>query len=565
MRRSFAACFCVFLFALGTPVRADQPIVIQVPPEPTLVIEPTSRRTITTVEGFYPQDEDACAFHQRAPVRTKYRGRLTLTLSKDGRLTVVNRLSFSDYLRGLAEVPLSWPQAALRAQIIAARSYALDAYRRGRSASTARGYDICSTDQCQVYRGATIELGAFGDRWVNAVKATRGKVLSYEDRVIQAFYFSTSDGKTRRSFPGGTPQPWLPSVDGEDDDAPLANWTAQVRLADIGPILRAADAVRGSVTSISKTSAGVRITGSGGSRTMDARTFRNALNNQAPCLFPKRYPDPDGSASGGRLPQTVPSITYTLTREGPTVIIKGRGWGHGIGMSQFGARSLASRGRSATQILKHFYGPANVTTVTEPSTLRVLAAEGVKRLRISIAGGARIRTETGSVLTGNRFEITGGDSIKVRHWSGPRLKPVLVVTPERRTLRGTIAAPPPMRFTASRPAIVHVELFLGTSLIARTKVRSVEAGVATITLPTITAAGEPIRPGSYSAVIVGDDGLDRVRAGAVAIELVAETPVVRLVPLERGRAIPLTLGGIALIAVIGAWLRVRSRARASRM
>jgi len=147
-------------------------------PPQRLILTPASSSTLFTFEGLYPQKKGVCDFKQPKPLRAKYRGRLEMVLRNDGSIGVIDALSFSNYLRGLAEVPSSWPQEALKAQVIAARSFALQSLRASQSLSGGRGYDICSTDACQVYRGAAIELGAFGERWVQAVESTRGRVLT---------------------------------------------------------------------------------------------------------------------------------------------------------------------------------------------------------------------------------------------------------------------------------------------------------------------------------------------------------------------------------------------------
>src|SRR5207244_7855173 len=167
-------------------------------------------------------------------------------------------------------------------------------------------------DACQVYRGAAIELGAFGERWVRAVESTRGRVLTYNGRVLPAYYFSTSTGRTRSSFPGGTPQPWLPSVSGQDGAAPLAHLPAAVTLGDLASILNAAgDWPGGAITSVSLNGERVTVAGNGRSISKLRSTVANDLNNEGPCLFPKKYPSRTGSAKRGPLPQTVPSSTYT--------------------------------------------------------------------------------------------------------------------------------------------------------------------------------------------------------------------------------------------------------------
>jgi peptidoglycan hydrolase-like amidase len=111
------------------------------------------------VFGVHPRPDGVCARRQPPPLRAKYRGSLEIVRASDGTLSLIGTLPFRSYLAGLAEVPRSWPAAALRAQVIAARSYALDALRRPTRAARRLGYDICASDRCQVYRGAAVELG----------------------------------------------------------------------------------------------------------------------------------------------------------------------------------------------------------------------------------------------------------------------------------------------------------------------------------------------------------------------------------------------------------------------
>src|SRR5262249_55941229 len=160
-----------------------------------------------------------------------------------------------------------------------------------------------------------------------------------------------------------------------DSQAPLAHWTATVTLGDLATVLHANDDwPGGAITSVSLSSERVTMTGSGHTVSKLRPTVANDLNSDAPRLFPKKYPSQAGSAKKGPLRQTVPSSTYTLMQTGSTLTFGGRGWGHGVGMSQYGANFMAAAGSSATQILKHFYGPAQITAVHEPGEIRVLAA-----------------------------------------------------------------------------------------------------------------------------------------------------------------------------------------------
>jgi len=547
------------MVAVVAPWRAPAPADAQTGSD-RLILEPADPDTIFTVQGLYPQPSDnVCQAKRRLPLQAKYRGRLELVLDSDGEIELINQLSFSHYLRGLAEVPTSWPAAALRAQVIAARSYGLYHYRQGLSGAGARGYHICATDQCQVYRGATIELGAFGDRWVDAVESTRGEVLTYDGDVIQAFYFSTSDGRTRSSFPGGTAQAWLPSVDGEDHDAPLARWVARFPVDDLAAIFRAHthDGVpiwRGNITGAQRSGGTIAISGSSDQAEQSLSDFRHTINAEAACLFPNRYPNPTGTQSGGRLPQAVPSTSFSLRVRDGAVVLRGSGWGHYVGMSQWGANSLAERGRGHGDILKHYYGPAELTRFDEPGSIRVLAAEGLRRIRIEVDGPVRVRTGNGGRLApGNTFEVRGGRALEIRRGIGPRLRTILDLRARSRAVEATEGEPVGLRFEASRSAVISVRVTDANGAPVRTlQDLSYTSGPHRVRVAT---RADPLPAGAYTAVIVAYDGLDRVRSQPIPITIL---PAADVAPTDEGpgagetsRALPI---GIAILALVGAAL-----------
>ena len=158
---------------------------------------------------------------------TPYRGLLEVRPAEEGRLTVVNVVHLEDYLRGVVPNELS-PQAfpqieALKAQAVAARTYALS--HLGDYSS--KGYDVCATPSCQVYRGQSSEH-PLTDR---AVEETRGIVATWRGRAIHAYYTSTCGGHTedggghlrrRRPVPArrGLPPGALVAARGADDLAP---------------------------------------------------------------------------------------------------------------------------------------------------------------------------------------------------------------------------------------------------------------------------------------------------------------------------------------------------------
>jgi stage II sporulation protein D len=153
-------------------------------------------------------------------------GRLEVSLVREAgafRLRAVAVMPFNAYLRGLGEVPSSWPLQALEAQAIAGRSYALATIRSHGQHRGARRWDGCD---CGVYAsvrdqhwvGWSKESGRLGGRWVAAVRLTGSRVVAWHGRLVRAFYSSSSGGHTAGATTWGGPGvPWLPArADPED-------------------------------------------------------------------------------------------------------------------------------------------------------------------------------------------------------------------------------------------------------------------------------------------------------------------------------------------------------------
>jgi stage II sporulation protein D len=147
-----------------------------------------------------------------------YRGKLRAG-SSGHELVVVNVVGLDDYARGVVanEMPSSWPHAALRAQAVAARSYAL-------ATSAGRAFDVYDDTRSQVYGGKRSET-----RKTNrACRRTSNRVLRYRKRIATTYFFSTSGGQTESvqyGFPGSDRVPYLKSVnDPYDDLSPYHRW-----------------------------------------------------------------------------------------------------------------------------------------------------------------------------------------------------------------------------------------------------------------------------------------------------------------------------------------------------
>jgi len=461
-------------------------------------------------------------------------------LPRRGGIEVVNELGFDDYLYGLAEVPQSWPEAVLDAQVIAARTYAWRSVQRG----TFRDHDICATVACQVFRGAEILLGPNGDRWRDAVDRTSGQVLLYAGEPILARYFSTSGGRTYANeevFESSGPRPYLRAIaDPFDTLSPLHRWEVRFTreefdailaegrtLADVVPVARIER-----LGPADDPKAEVRLTGADGrSVTLRAIVLRDFLSSRAVELFPDRFPPlrPDGVRP---LPSTVPTTRYDVEITPDAVILHGLGWGHGVGMGQWGAHGRALAGQSAEEILAAYYG--GLTPIVDPALpARIRAGMGAARrdedgvievrlttpTRVTTVGGARLSGSPASLGTwriaavGGVLELTapaGEDAPR-------RVAPTLAVPgvswgpgAALGTLHPGDTDATDLRAEVSRPGMLRLEVRTADGAIVLSReLGLVERGLAEIRWFHDGDDVERVPTGSYRARLVGPGSDDR--------------------------------------------------------
>jgi stage II sporulation protein D len=164
----------------------------------------------------------------------RYRGAVQI-LNDGGAVTAINRISLDDYVRGVVagEMPNSWPLEALKAQAVAARTYALATRKTGSE------FDLYPDTRSQVYRGVTGE----SVRSDAAVAGTAGRILTYGGEPAITYYFSTSGGHTESiqySFVGALSKPWLVGVpDPYDDRSPYHRWQVSFSTAKLTSALGA--------------------------------------------------------------------------------------------------------------------------------------------------------------------------------------------------------------------------------------------------------------------------------------------------------------------------------------
>lgn len=269
----------------------------------------------------------------------RYRGRLELR-AEPGRILVLNHVALEDYVVATVggEMPASWPDQALRAQAVATRTYALHQRERRRG----EPWDVQASELSQVYRG--IESESTPTR--RAAEATRGEILTHAGRPILAAFHSTAGGRTASAAEvWGRSLPYLGSVDVEyEEDAPFTYWRTVPPPEALNGAIAALGADLGAVERLEvdkRTESGrvERILARG--RTGQAVLDRDQVRALAESL-------------GLR------SRLFDIRRTPQGFAFVGSGFGHGVGMSQWGARELARRGASYQRILARFYPGARL-------------------------------------------------------------------------------------------------------------------------------------------------------------------------------------------------------------
>lgn len=265
-----------------------------------------------------------------------YRGYIAI-LKRTG-LTVVNYVLVEDYLYGVVpkEMPPSWNVEALRAQSVAARTFAL----KNRKRHSAEGFDLCSTSHCQVYEGMPAEVRTT----TAAVDSTRGEVLFYKGAIMDALFHTDSGGMTESSeYVWGSPVPYLRAV--TEVQMQTQPWNRTISMSEFaqkleknGRAIGTLKEVRLSPLTVSK----------GSSDRSPSGRVRSAefVGTKGRITF-----------SGNELRSTfsLPSTLFSI-RVGKTDInFSGYGSGHGLGLSQWGAKAFADKGKSYKDILFHYY------------------------------------------------------------------------------------------------------------------------------------------------------------------------------------------------------------------
>ncbi len=270
----------------------------------------------------------------------RFAGKLNLFVL-DSEILVVNVLGIEKYLNSVvgSEMPTKWPIEALKAQAIASRTYALK--QKGNNL-----FDIDSTQKNQVYNG--LESKTY--KTIRAVKSTRSLVLTYKNKLINALFHSSSGGMTENSQDvWKNKYPYLSSVKDFDKNNPKFRWQKKISSNELINLFPKIGGLK-NIEILDITSTGrvknLQLIGAYGSDQISGVDFRKRLGLNSNFIRFKFFEE--------ELNNNTPQ------KKG--LIVFGQGSGHGVGMSQWGAKYLASRGQKAERILKHFYKGVQVKT-----------------------------------------------------------------------------------------------------------------------------------------------------------------------------------------------------------
>lgn len=271
-----------------------------------------------------------------------FRGNIDIIKNKDAKLMVVNHIDLEEYLYGVLyhEVSHRWPKEALKAQAIAARTYAL--YQK--LVSKNKYYDLFADIYSQVYGGRQSET--LGTR--RAVNSTLGMVLAYDNMVFPAYYHATCGGRTSDAS-----TIWdidMPALQGKVCDfckaSPHYKWKKELDMEDIQKKIKKAghEIEVVSIEILKRDRAGrvldLLLKGKAGNLELNANKFRLIVG-----------------------PNIIKSTNFEIQARGRYITFSGKGWGHGIGMCQWGAFGMARHGWKAEEILGYYYQGAEIMRV----------------------------------------------------------------------------------------------------------------------------------------------------------------------------------------------------------
>lgn len=268
----------------------------------------------------------------------KYRGDLKIILTD--RLNFINCINVEEYIKGVLpnEISPGWHLEVLKAQAVAARSFAYYFIEKNKDEL----YDLTDTTYYQVYKGSINESSNFN----RAIEKTGGQVLVYKDSLVQAFFHSACGGHTESAEKvWGRLLPYLKGIPcNYCSDSPYYRWETSFTENEIIEKLKVKKHVLDGIRTIraaKRSNSGrwivVKIIGKRKTISLPGNEFRILLGINR-----------------------LRSTKFIIQKQGNKFIIKGRGWGHGVGFCQWGAKKMAEKGRKYYHILSYYYRGARL-------------------------------------------------------------------------------------------------------------------------------------------------------------------------------------------------------------
>ena len=272
-----------------------------------------------------------------------YRGALRL-IPRKGSLQLLNRVTAEEYLQGVVpeEMPAEWNPEAVKAQAVAARTYAL----RQRKRHAKEGFDVCATTHCQQYGGVAVERAAANQ----AVKETSGEVLESHGALVDALFHTDSGGMTENSE-----DVWGSRIDclraAKEVRTETYPWEKNITVEKFSELLAKRGKNIGTLKKIELSP--IKIGKASKDRTVSGRVKQVTFVGKTGKV----------SMTGNDLRSMLglKSTLFSMTMNRNVLFIKGYGWGHGLGMSQHGAKAYAdSEHYDYKKILQHYYRGAEL-------------------------------------------------------------------------------------------------------------------------------------------------------------------------------------------------------------
>ena len=284
----------------------------------------------------------------------RYAGELRVLLN-DQKLQIINYLKLEKYLKSVvgSEMPKEFPLAALQAQAIAARTYALKLLGKNEV------FDIHSTQASQVYLGLEAETAKIN----RAVRSTSSLALFYENKLIEAVFHSSSGGRTENSGQVWKYQlPYLRSVIDYDQNSTKYRWSKKISSSELDKIfsdIGGLNSIQIKKKSNSDRVLVITLYGPKGTKNISGKNLRKhlkLLSNKFDVNLKFNHINLDNKlnfdnkVAGNSALKPLPPIPTDYF-----LLVNGYGAGHGVGISQWGAKAMAERGANFSKILRHYY------------------------------------------------------------------------------------------------------------------------------------------------------------------------------------------------------------------